>query len=193
MLTELANEISNFIEESKHHIPLVLKWLAGLWGINLLNWKMGGKLNYLGIYPRHVLGLPGILFAPILHANFTHLLFNTVPLFFLALFVMTMSLKIFYIVTAMVVVLSGFSVWCIGRPGIHLGASGLIAGYFGFILANAYEKPTFAALFCAVVALYYFGGILLSLLPSEEKTSWEGHLTGLLSGVLSSVLIQGWR
>lgn len=188
MLAELSNEITDFIEVSKQYFPTMLKILGGLWVINFVNWQTGSKLNRFGIYPRHVVGLIGIPLAPILHGNFTHLLFNSVPLFFLGLFVMSLSLETFYYATAIITVLSGFSVWCIGRRGIHLGASALIAGYFGFVLAIAYQKPTFTTLFCAAIAFYYFGGILLSLFPTEQKTSWEGHLTGFLSGIVAMLI-----
>jgi membrane associated rhomboid family serine protease len=188
MLAELSNEITNFIEVSKQYFPTMLMLLGGLWIFNFINWQTGSKLNCFGIYPRHAVGLIGIPFAPLLHGNFTHLLFNSVPLFFLGLFVMSLSLETFYYATAIIIVLSGFSVWCIGRRGIHIGASGLIAGYFGFVLAIAYQKPTFTTLFCAAVAFYYFGGILLSLFPTDQKTSWEGHLTGFLSGVVAMLV-----
>lgn len=188
MLAELSNEITDFIEVSKQYFPTMLMLLGGLWIFNFINWQTGSKLNRFGIYPRHAVGLIGIPFAPLLHGNFTHLLFNSVPLFFLGLFVMSLSLETFYYATAIIIILSGFSVWCIGRRGIHIGASGLIAGYFGFVLAIAYQKPTFTTLFCAAVAFYYFGGILLSLFPTDQKTSWEGHLTGFLSGVAAMLI-----
>lgn len=190
MLTEFINQVNDFIEISKYYIPTLLKWIALLWIVNLINWNFfGKKLNVLGIYPRHPLGLVGIFFAPILHANFTHLLFNTFPLFFLALFIITLNINLFFEVTVIIVILSGFSLWCVGRKGIHLGASGVIAGYFGFILANAYREPTVTTAFCALVALYYFGGILFSLFPTEEKTSWEGHLIGFLSGIVAMIFL----
>src|SRR5262249_15634708 len=133
-------------------------------------------------------GLVGIPLAPILHSNFNHLLFNTVPLFFLGLFVMSLDLTTFYVATVIITLLAGIGVWLVGRRGIHLGASALIAGYFGFILASAYQRPTFTTFFCAAVAFYYFGGILLSLFPSEESTSWEGHLCGFIAGLIAMYL-----
>jgi membrane associated rhomboid family serine protease len=188
MLTELSNEIDTFINQANQHLPFALLCIAGLWVFNILNWSTGSHLNRLGIRPRRPIGLIGIFFAPFLHGNFTHLLFNTVPLLSLGLFVLTLGVTNFVIATIIICLVSGFSVWIIGREGIHIGASALIAGYFGFIVGFAYQKPTFSALFCALVALYYFGGILLSLFPSEEGTSWEGHLTGFLSGLLAMVV-----
>lgn len=184
MLTELSTQVDSFIETSKFYIPEALELMAWLWAFNLMNWiLLGGRLNILGIRPRKGFGLVGIIFAPILHSGFTHLLFNSVPLFFLGLFMMSLNLTKFYYATIIICILSGFVVWCIGRRGIHIGASALIAGYFGYVLGNAYQQPTFTALFCAAVALYYFGGILFSLFPTEDSTSWEGHLSGFLAGL----------
>lgn len=185
MLAELSTEISDFLETSKQYIPQMLMVLAGLWVFNYANWLTGSKLNKFGIRPRRLKGLIGIPLAPFLHGNFNHLLFNSMPFFFLGLFIMSLNLQLFYFSTVVITLLSGLGVWLVGRRGIHLGASALISGYFGLILVSAYEKPTFATVFCAAIAMYYFGGILLSLFPTEEKTSWEGHLSGFLAGVIA--------
>lgn len=188
MLTELGNELQDFIESSKQFMPIMLKWMAVLWAFNFLNWQTGSKLNAFGIRPRRAIGLIGIVLAPILHGNFNHLFFNSLPLFFLGIFIMSLNLQLFYIATVIITFFSGLGVWLVGRRGIHIGASALISGYFGYVLANAYQKPTFTALFCAAIAFYYFGSILLSLFPTEEGTSWEGHLCGFLSGILAAVI-----
>ncbi len=188
MLSELSTEISDFIEVSKQYLPTLLKWIALLWIFNIINWSTGSHLNQFGIRPRRLRGLIGIVMAPILHANFTHLLFNTVPLLCLGLFVMSLGLTQFYWATGIICILSGFAVWVIGRVGTHIGASALISGYFGYVVASAYVQPTFTTFFCAGVALYYFGGILFSLFPTEETTSWEGHLTGFIAGLIAMYL-----
>ncbi len=190
MLSELSQEIELFTETSKQYIPTMLSLLAGLWVFNYINWKTGSRLNRWGIWPRHARGLIGIILAPFLHANFNHLLFNSMPLFFLGLFVMTLGLPAFYSATVIITLLAGFGVWCVGRNAIHIGASALISGYFGYVLASAYEHPTITTFFCAAVAFYYFGGILLSLFPTEETVSWEGHLMGFLSGLFAMYINQ---
>ncbi len=188
MLAELTTEIDSFIESSKQHLPQMLLILVALWIFNYINWKTGAKLNKLGIRPRRAIGLIGIPLAPILHGNFNHLLFNSVPFLCLGLFVMSMDLQVFYVATGIIIFLAGLGVWCVGRRGIHIGASALISGYFGFILVSAYQRPTFTSFFCAGIAMYYFGGILLSLFPTEETTSWEGHLCGFIAGLIAMFL-----
>lgn len=188
MLVELGNELQHFTDSSKQYMPIMFIWMAVLWAFNFINWQTGSKLNALGIRPRRASGLIGILFAPILHGNFNHLFFNSLPLFFLGIFIMSMGLKQFYIATVIITFLSGLGVWLFGRQGIHIGASAVISGYFGFVLSNAYQNPSFTALFCAAIAFYYFGSILLSLFPTEEGTSWEGHLCGFLSGIAAAYI-----
>jgi membrane associated rhomboid family serine protease len=161
-----------------------------LWAFNILNWITGSHLNKFGIIPRRARGLIGIVFAPILHGNFTHLLFNTVPLFFLGIFVMSLDQHTFYWATGIIIFLAGLGVWIVGRRGNHIGASALISGYFGYILASAYKQPTFTTFFCAAVAMYYFGSILFSLFPTDEDTSWEGHLSGFVAGLIAMVFCQ---
>lgn len=189
MLNELSNDIQNFIETSKQYIPTMLKLVGLLWAINIVNWMTGSKLNRFGIYPRRVRGLIGIFLAPLLHQNFNHLFFNSLPLFFLGIFAMSLNIQMFYLATLIIILLGGLGVWLFGRKGNHIGASALIAGYFGYVLAFAYQRPTFTTFFCAAIAFYYFGGILLSIIPTNEKTSWEGHLCGFIAGLAAMFFI----
>ena len=75
-----------------------------------------------------------------------------------------------------------------GRKALHIGMSGLIAGYFGFLLVNAYNQRTAISILLSIVTLYYFGGILFSLFPKSEKISWEGHVFGFIAGIAASFL-----
>ena len=79
--------------------------------------------------------------------------------------------------------LDGIFVWCFGRSALHIGASGIISGYFGYILSLAYLHPDFTTWLIAGTVVYYFGGIFFGILPAEEETSWESHLFGFISGV----------
>ncbi|HRE31195.1 MAG TPA: rhomboid family intramembrane serine protease, partial [Candidatus Berkiella sp.] len=172
----------------RQYILPMLLMMAGLWLFNYINWKTGAKLNKWGIRPRRAKGLIGIPMAPFLHGNFNHLLFNSMPLFVLGLFLLSENPQIFFIATIVITLLAGLGVWLVGRRGIHIGASALIAGYFGFIVVSAYQRPTFTTFFCAGIAMYYFGGILFSLFPTEESVSWEGHLCGFVSGLIAMYL-----
>jgi len=181
-LNRLRTEIHTYF------YPGLLAFLL-LWGINFLNWLFASKLNVLGLYPRRLSGLIGIIFAPILHQNFKHLFFNTIPLLALGSVVLGRGLQRFLSVTLIILFLGGFMVWLLGRRALHLGASGLVSGYFGYILSTAYFDLSFTTCILAVFAVYYFGSIFLGIFPQSKNISWESHLWGFLSGILSAYLI----
>ncbi len=169
----------------KLNLPIVLSLLGLLWGIHLLNWAMGYRLNILGIYPRHPFGLIGIFTAPFLHGHFDHLFFNSIPFFILASFVLLEGVHSFLVISAIIIVLSGLGIWIFGRKSLHIGASSLIMGYLGYCLMNAYYHVTVVSIGVGVVCLYYFGSMLFSIFPSDVKVSWEGHFFGLIAGLAS--------
>jgi membrane associated rhomboid family serine protease len=188
MLTHFISELKVFVEQSEYYLIPWVAFIGGLWAFNLFNWLIGSKLNILGIYPRHAFGLIGIVCSPFLHQNFNHLFFNSIPLFVLGLALLARGLVIFCWVTLVVTVLGGFLVWLCGRRSLHIGASGVISGYFGFILVTAYLNPSFTSIILACLVLYYFGGIFLGIFPQEEKISWESHFFGFISGIASAFL-----
>jgi membrane associated rhomboid family serine protease len=183
-LSDFASQLNTFVETTQVYILPWLLFFAGLWCFNIINWITGSYLNILGIYPRHLLGLVGIVFCPFLHQNFTHLFFNSIPLFVLGLALLAKGPIIFYEASIFIAVMGGLLVWIFGRPAMHIGASGLISGYFGYILSLAYFHPNFTTLLLACMVIYYFGGIFLGILPSEKETSWESHLFGFISGIV---------
>ncbi len=187
-LEDLASELTVFMYRSKDVLVPWLIFFAALWGINILNWLTGSRLNYLGIYPRHLIGLPGIIFSPFLHQNFNHLFFNSIPLFVLGLTLLTRGVALFIQVSVIVIILGGLLVWLFARSALHIGASGVVSGYFGYIIATAYLNPSFTTLLLACMVIYYFGGIFLGIFPQEEKISWESHLFGFLAGIAAAFL-----
>ncbi len=160
--------------------------LAFLWCVNIIGWLCGGCFRVLGIYPRHLFGLPGIIFSPIVHANADHLFFNSLPLFILMAFLMALGIPHFLVITVWIVLISGSLLWLVGRKAIHLGASGVIMGYWGYILARSWFHPSMSSIMVSLIILYYLGGMFLSLFPSEEKVSWEGHCCGAIAGVITA-------
>lgn len=187
------DQLQNFMQESAFYLKPWTITIAIIWCVDIVNWVFGSRLNILGIYPRRLFGLVGILFAPFLHRNFGHLAFNTVPLFVLGLAILAMSGTLNFIwVTIFIMVVSGLAVWLFARKGIHIGASGVISGYFGYILMLAYKQPGFMTILLAILAIYYFGGILIGLFPQEKQTSWESHLFGFLSGMFCAYFPNGF-
>jgi len=190
MLSDLTIELNSFIDKSHLVLWPWVSCLAGLWIFNIFNWVIGSKLNVLGILPRRASGLVGIIFCPFLHQNFNHLFFNTIPLFVLGLILLAQGTEIFIWATLTSTILGGLLVWLFARRALHIGASGLISGYFGFIILGAYFEPSVTTILLAVLVLYYFGGIFLGIFPQEKGISWESHLFGFLSGILGAFLMR---
>jgi membrane associated rhomboid family serine protease len=182
------DQFTQTITQMKAQAPLAFSIVLILWGIHLINAATNYKLNYLGIVPRRFFGLLGIISSPFLHGNFGHLLFNSIPLFFLADFLLVGGLNEFYCITVIIMLMSGLAVWLFARRAVHIGASGVIMGYFGCLLTTAVQRPTGATVLLAAVTLYYFSGLLMSLFPTDVKSSWEGHIFGFLAGIAAVFL-----
>jgi len=183
-LQQISTEASWVIAASQANFLLLLKLMGILWAVNVVNWLLfHSAFNGLGIRPRKVIGLPGIWLNPIFHGDFNHLFFNSIPLFILANLMMLEGMTRFTEISMYIISISGFIIWLVGRRGIHIGASTLIMGYFGYLLAAAYYKPSILGIMLAGVSLYYFAGLLLGLFPSEERVSWEGHFAGFCTGI----------
>lgn len=163
-------------------------FVALIWILEIIDFLLfRGRLNRYGIRPRSISGLGGILLAPLLHGNFRHLAANTVPFVTLGALVMLGGLERFFSVTAIVVLVSGLGVWLLGSPRtVHIGASGVIFGYFGFLLLRGYfEQDLFSSGVSLVVGLLY-GSLIWGVLPSRRGMSWQGHLFGFVGGVLAA-------
>lgn len=175
-------------------VSWIQRWLDGfrliaavvgiIWCVGVLNHISQYSFSQFGILPRDSMGLFGILFWVVLHGDMTHLLVNTTPLFFLGYVVALRGPVLFFKITFTVWLLAGLAVWLVGRPAIHLGASGLVFGYFGFILAVALYEKSIGDLAIASVVLFYYGGMFFGLLPVEQFVSFESHIAGMAAGVL---------
>ncbi len=147
----------------------------------------GGALLSFGIVPRSVSGLRGILFAPFLHGSFNHLLSNTVPFLVLGWLVMLRDTRHFGRVTLAAMLGSGLLSWLLGAPGsVHIGASGVIFGYLGFLMLSGWYARTLGSVLLSIGVTAAWGGVVLGVLPTTPGVSWQGHLGGFLGGVLAA-------
>ena len=170
-------------------IKIIGGFILLIWGLELIDQLLlRHRLDRLGIVPRTQLGLRGILFAPLLHGTWNHLMANTLPFAVLGWLTLLQGVPEFTIVTAVVWVVSGLGVWLFAAPHtLHVGASGIIFGYFGFLLSRSYfEQDLRSAAVSVVVALLY-GPLIWGILPSRRRgISWQGHLFGFVGGILTA-------
>lgn len=166
--------------------PRAATLLAGtalIWAVSLYGLYVDRNLAFdLALVPRRVDGLPGILTAPLVHGSFAHLAANTVPLLVLGGMVAVRGVARYLTVTLAVTVLGGLGVWTLARNAAHVGASGLIFGYFGFLVARGYYDRSPGAIAVSVVVAVVYGGMIAGVLPRDGQVSWEAHLFGLLAG-----------
>jgi membrane associated rhomboid family serine protease len=171
---------------------LILATLVGLmWGLEILDtFVFRDGLDSLGILPRNMIGLRGILFAPFLHGGFGHLAANTIPLIVLGWLIMAGSIADFFVVSIICMVIGGLGTWLFGATALHVGASGVIFGYLGFLLARYYFDRRLSSGLIALFVGCSYGSVLWGVLPSVPGISWEGHLFGFLSGILAARVVK---
>lgn len=161
----------------------IVLYVAGIWLIEIVDTiALGSRLEREGIRPRELTGLPGILWAPFLHAGWGHVLSNTVPLAVLGGLVALRGRARWIAVTAITILLGGALTWLLGGSGNHIGASGVVFGYFGALLGAAFFERRPVAIAPALVALMLYYGLIIGLIP-QAGISWEGHLFGLGAGL----------
>jgi membrane associated rhomboid family serine protease len=165
-------------ENLKH----IIRFVALLYIIHLLDWVLLYDFNQLGIKPRTLSGLIGIPLSPLLHANWAHLLSNTIPLFFLLFLIGNFYPKKTPVVIFTIVVLGGLLVWIFGRSAVHIGASGLIYGLAAFLVVHGFLQKDVRSLLLSILVIGLYGGLIFGVFPTNRLISWEGHLFGAMSG-----------
>ncbi|HEX9336830.1 MAG TPA: rhomboid family intramembrane serine protease [Pseudonocardiaceae bacterium] len=149
-----------------------------------------GSLDSDGIHPRSLAGLLGIIWAPLLHMGWAHLLGNTVPVLVFGFLAMASGIGPWIATTSVIWVISGLGVWLIS-PGnsVTVGASGVAFGWLMFLLVRGIFNRAVGQILVALVLLFYWGSVLWGLVPGRTDISWQGHLFGALAGVLCAWLV----
>jgi membrane associated rhomboid family serine protease len=167
-------------------IPGIFVFL--MWLVKIVELLFEIDLSRFGIYPLTLHGLPGIVFSPFIHADFHHLLSNSLPLFFLSIalfyFYSEVAVKVFiwtYFIT-------GLLVWIGGREAWHIGASGLVYGLASFLFFSGIIRKYFRLIALSLLIVFLYGSMVWGLFPGVYKNvSWESHMLGFFSGAFLSV------
>lgn len=166
---------------------ILLFAIVAMWIIQVIQIVTGYALASFAIYPRQLSGLIGIFTAPFLHWGFVHVFSNTIPLLILGWLVST---QVPLIRTSLVIVIiTGGLVWLMGRPAAHAGASGLVMGYFGFLLSYGFFSRSFKAILVSAAVVIVYGGMLFSLIDFRPHVSFESHIFGFIAGLTTAWMI----
>lgn len=174
-------------------IPALLWPLAAvsaLWLIAAVQAVTGISYVWLGVFPRTLAGLPGVVTAPLIHESWTHLLSNTAPLLGLGIIAMYGFPRATRHAVPLIWLLSGIGVWLFGRESFHIGISGLTHGLMFFVVLMGILRRDALSVALVLIVFLLFGGMASGIIPSEPAISFEYHLFGAIAGVLAAVFLR---
>ncbi len=154
-----------------------------IWGIHLFQFLTPFDFSYLGTYPRTSFGLRGVVFSPLLHSDFSHLINNSIPFFALSSLIFFFFPRVAWKSILMIYVLTGLAVWGFGRSVFHIGASGVVYGLVAFVCWTGIFRRNIKSIVLSLIVGFYYSGMFLGILPNQEGISWESHLLGGLVGI----------
>ncbi len=172
--------------------PLLL--ITILWIVYIFQWEFHANWLRLGVYPRELRGLPGIITSPFIHADLNHLFSNTVPLFILSWCLFYFYKDLGYLVLPIMWIGTGLITWCIGRESSHIGASGLVYGLSFFLFFSGILRKSIPLTAISLLVAFLYGSLVFNMLPVSQlvydNMSWEGHLSGAIMGLLCAVIFR---
>jgi len=167
-----------------HSLILPAAFVAVLWIVEIVEQVGGYNFVWLGVYPHHLKGLPGILFSPFIHSDFGHLISNSLPIFILSAMLVYFYRQISYRIFIQLYLLAGICVWLAGREAWHIGASGVVYALATFHFVSGIIRNDVRLLTLSVIVVFLYGGLVWGMLPIRPEILWEGHLWGAISGVV---------
>jgi membrane associated rhomboid family serine protease len=167
-----------------------LLFILLIWIVFWFEIRFGFDFNYLGIQPRTVKGLRGVIFSPFIHSDIKHLFHNTIPLFVLSMALFYFYRNISWKVLLVGAILTGIFTWGIGRPANHIGASGVIYLLASFLFFKGIFSKHFRLIALSLIVVFLYGGMLWFVVPVDPKISWEGHLSGLVVGLILALVFR---
>jgi membrane associated rhomboid family serine protease len=172
-------------EKRKFYHSLVFPsfFLLLIWMIKITEVALEMDFVRLGLFPLEASGLRGILFAPMIHADFKHLFDNSLPLYLLSIAIFYFYRPVSYRVFFLVWFISGLIVWLTARPAYHIGASGLVYGFASFVFFSGVIRNNIHLLAISLIVVFLYGSLVWGIFPYDLRISWESHLVGGLTGL----------
>ena len=159
-----------------------------LWLVRIFEVTEGYDFYWLGIYPRRLTGLSGIILSPFIHGNFNHLINNSIPLFFMLTAIFYFYYKVAWQVFAYSYIVTGILVWTIARSSYHIGASGLIYSFGSFLFFSDIFRANTNLLAISLLVTFLYGSMVWGIFPYRPDMSWESHAAGMFTGLCLSYI-----
>lgn len=168
-----------------------LGYLLAIWAVFAVNALLfGGGLNYFGIHPLDPASLPHIVSAPLLHANLSHIMSNSIPGAIFCFLIGYSGSRVFWEVTLIAGVIAGLGTWFLGGIGTnHIGASGLVYGWLAYLVVRGFFNRSPQQISLGILLGFLYSGLIWGVLPTTPGVSWQGHLFGAIGGVVAGMLI----
>ncbi len=161
--------------------------VAAMWAVEVIDsFVLDDRLQANGIQPRRRDSIDGVAYAPFLHLGWPHLIANSVPFLVLGGLVSLWGWRRWVIVTLLVILIGGGATWLLGRPANHIGASGLVFGYFGFLVAAVFYERRLWPVVPAAIAIVAYGSAIVAGAAPTDGVSWEGHVLGAMAGAFAA-------
>jgi membrane associated rhomboid family serine protease len=161
-----------------------------IWIVFWYEIRFGQDFTSFGIYPQKIKGLIGVICSPFIHGDINHLYHNTIPLFVLSAALFYFYRPIAWKILSYGILVSGLLTWLIGRPAYHIGASGLIYVLFSFTFFKGIFAKHYRLIALSLLVIFLYGSLVMYALPIEEGISWEGHLAGLITGLIFALIFR---
>lgn len=178
------------VKQTFQKLVIPLTFPIVLWLIHLITYLFNLQTYKLGILPRSFTGLIGIITSPLIHGSFSHLISNTAPLIIMGIGIFYFYPKVAYKVFLLIYLGTGIFVWLFAREVYHIGASGIIYGFVSFLFFSGVFRKDNRSIALALVVIFLYGGLIWGVLPTQRGVSWESHLFGGLSGLISAFIFR---
>jgi len=183
-----SGELQN--EQKQRLFPILffpILFILVIWLVKIVEIALETNFIQYGIYPRKPEGLIGILFYPLIHGDFNHLINNTIPLLILGVGIFYFYKPIAYKIYFWTYIMTGIWIWAAARESYHIGASGLVYGFASFIFFSGLIRKYPRLMVLSLLVVFLYGGMVWGIFPIDYHISWEGHLLGSIAGLLLAI------